>query len=391
VSAGILPDKPIHDSRSARMSSISFQRRLDLKAFFQWAILIYMGLPEIDSLSITLLTDNYTDRLLPYQYPAIRPPMVKDKKFLPLPPPVAEHGFSALIKAKCNDDGEELNRCRDGKENVILFDCGTSENGVVHNAGILGIDLKSINAIVLSHGHFDHFMGIYKVLQRINTHTSVICHPDAFSKRWILLPGGKDKAKLPFLDKEELQRQKGLVTIRDGPSIITEGKIEDYDGSMEGDSNDLMPCLLITGQIPRNTPYEKGFPSQYKQDINSGKLIHDPLVNDDQAIVANIREKGLVIVSGCAHAGIVNTINYAKSLAGIDKVFAVVGGFHLTGAEIYDDAIEPTIKELKKADPKYLVPCHCTGWKATNRIIQELPEKYLQPSVCTTFTFEGST
>ena len=86
-------------------------------------------------------------------------------------------------------------------------------------------------------------------------------------------------------------------------------------------------------------------------------LIPDPLINDDQAIVANVKEKGLVIVTGCGHAGIINTINYAKALTGINKIYAVIGGFHLTGG-IYEDIIEPTIKELQRADPGYLVPCH---------------------------------
>ena len=99
----------------------------------------------------------------------------------------------------------------------------------------------------------------------------------------------------------------------------------------------------------------------------------------------------MIIISGCAHAGIINTINYAKLLSGIKKVFVVVGGFHLTGGGIYEDAIEPTIRELKTINANYLVPCHCTGWKATNRIIQELPDKFLQPSTCTTFTFDSTT
>jgi 7,8-dihydropterin-6-yl-methyl-4-(beta-D-ribofuranosyl)aminobenzene 5'-phosphate synthase len=265
-----------------------------------------------------------------------------------------------------------------------------SENGVMHNADILRVDFHSINAIVLSHGHFDHFTGIFSVIKRMGKPARVICHPDAFLRRWIMFPNGKDKAKLPFLDKDELERQGGTITIKQGPSVVSEGNIDDYGGLTENDHRDLNPNLLITGQIPRNIPYEKGFPLQYKKAPNNGELIHDPFVNDDQAIVANIRKNGLVIVSGCAHAGIINTINYAKSLTGIDKIFAVVGGFHLTGGGIYEDAIDPTITELKKADPDYLVPCNCTGWKATNRIIQALPEKFIQPSICTTLTFEST-
>lgn len=351
---------------------------------------MYMALPEIDCLHITLLTDNYTDRLLPSIYPAIRAPMIKNEQFLHPPPPIAEHGFSALIKAICYDKINEEDKSKNCRENIILFDCGTSEQGVVHNADILGINFTSINSIILSHGHFDHFTGIFNILKRINKPIRMICHPDVFLRRWIIFPNKKDKAKLPFLDKEKLQRQKVTIILKKDPTLISEDMIEDYRDSKTNEAYNLIPKLLITGQIPRNTSYEKGFPLQYKEDLNTGNLIPDPLVNDDQAIVANIRNKGLVIISGCAHAGIINTINYAKMLTGINKIFAVVGGFHLTGGGIYEEAIEPTIKELKKNNPVYLIPCHCTGWKATNRIIQELPKKFLQPTICTTFTFEST-
>ncbi|MBA3749580.1 MAG: MBL fold metallo-hydrolase [Nitrosopumilus sp.] len=332
--------------------------------------------------------DNYTDRLLPLSYPAIRPPMIKNEQFLP--PPVAEHGFSALIKAICYDKSEEGNKSKTYKESIILFDCGTSENGVVHNADILGINFNSINSIILSHGHFDHFIGLSNILKRIDKPIRIICHPDAFLRRWIIFSNGKDKAKMPFLDKEELQRQGVIITAKKDPSMVSEDNIEEYQYLLNNNTNTSIAKLLITGQIPRNTPYERGFPLQYKEDLNNGNLIPDPLVNDDQAIVANIRKKGLVIISGCAHAGIINTINYAKLLTGINKIFAIVGGFHLTGGGIYEEAIEPTIKELKKMDPRYLIPCHCTGWIATSRIIQELPEKFLQPTTCTTFTFDST-
>ncbi len=352
-------------------------------------------LAEIDRLSITLLMDNYTDRLLQPSYPAVRPPMIKDEQFLP--PPVAEHGFSALIRATCcgKSEGEEGegNKSKTCKESTVLFGCGTSENGVVHNADILGIDFNSIDSIVLSHGHFDHFTGLPKILERIDKPIRMVCHPDAFLKRWLVFPNGKGKAKMPFLDKDKLQRQGAIITAKKGPSVVSEGNVEEYQyqDPLNNSTKTPTPKLLVTGQIPRITPYEKGFPLQYREDLNKGNLIHDPLVNDDQAIVANIGKRGLVVISGCAHAGIVNTIDYAKRLTGISKIFAIVGGFHLTGGGIYEEAIEPTIAELKKMDPGYLVPCHCTGWKATSRIIQELSEKFLQPTACTTFTFDSNT
>jgi 7,8-dihydropterin-6-yl-methyl-4-(beta-D-ribofuranosyl)aminobenzene 5'-phosphate synthase len=153
---------------------------------------------------------------------------------------------------------------------------------------------------------------------------------------------------------------------------------------------------LITGEIPRNTSFEKGFPFQYAEKPHNNSddeeknlnLIPDPLVKDDQAIVVNVRNKGLVVITGCGHAGIINTVNYAKQVTGIDKVSAVVGGFHLPAdGGIFEKAIDSTLKELQKIDPEYIIPCHCTGWKATNKIIDLMPKKFIQSAVCTTFTF----
>jgi 7,8-dihydropterin-6-yl-methyl-4-(beta-D-ribofuranosyl)aminobenzene 5'-phosphate synthase len=184
-------------------------------------------------------------------------------------------------------------------------------------------------------------------------------------------------------------QQKLNIIIKKDPSLLSMGSIEECGNELDYETHNSIPRLLINSQIHRHTTYEKGFPLQYEEDPTNGNLVHDPLVKDDQAIIANVKNKGLVIISGCAHAGIINTINYAKLLIGINKIFAVVGGFHLTGGGIYEDAIEPTLKELKKMNPDYLVPCHCTGWKATNRVIQELSGKYLQPFTCTTFTFDS--
>ena len=105
------------------------------------------------------------------------------------------------------------------------------------------------------------------------------------------------------------------------------------------------------------------------------------------ATLSGEKHKGLVIITGCGHAGIINTINYAKKLSGINKIYAVIGGFHLMGDVVFQEAIEPTVNELKKADPKYVIPCHCTGWKGINRIIEIMPEKFIQSSVGTTFNF----
>jgi 7,8-dihydropterin-6-yl-methyl-4-(beta-D-ribofuranosyl)aminobenzene 5'-phosphate synthase len=320
--------------------------------------------------------DNSTDFLLTNSEHVIRPPFIKNDKFV-LPPPVAEHGFSALI----NISKSEQSNTYENYNKKLLFDTGVSENGVIHNADIFGIDLGKIDGIILSHGHFDHFAGLVNILKRMsssprqtsNHSVDIFTHPDAFLRRWEIFPDGK-KAKSPILDEQQLQQ--------------LEAKIHKNTGVRHLPSEES-PLLAITGEISRETSFEKGFPYQYAEDSdNENKLVPDPLIKDDQAIVVNVSDKGLAILTGCGHAGVINTINYAKKITGINRIYAVVGGFHLPAdGGIYEAAIEPTLKELQKADPDYLVPCHCTGWKATNRIIETMPDKFIQSSVGTTFQF----
>jgi 7,8-dihydropterin-6-yl-methyl-4-(beta-D-ribofuranosyl)aminobenzene 5'-phosphate synthase len=191
-------------------------------------------------------------------------------------------------------------------------------------------------------------------------------------KRWEVFPDGK-KAIMPFLDEDQLNKERAKIHRNKNPIYL---------------SNNDFPFILLTGQIPRNTTFEKGFPFQYAIDSKTENLVPDPLVKDDQALIVNVKDKGLVILTGCGHAGIINTINYARKLTGIEKIYAVLGGFHLPADNgIYEEAIEPTLKELQKANPDYIIPCHCTGWKAINKIVDLMPGKFIQSSVGTVFTF----
>jgi 7,8-dihydropterin-6-yl-methyl-4-(beta-D-ribofuranosyl)aminobenzene 5'-phosphate synthase len=323
-----------------------------------------MHLVPVNKISITLLMDNVTDLLLASTPHAQRPPLGKDGKFLPVP--IAEHGFSVLIETEADNP-------KDGsvQSNAFLFDAGVSENGVVYNSDLFGIDLKKIDAIVLSHGHFDHFTGLKSVAKKISKPLKLYAHPDAFLKRWDIFPDGT-KLVNPILD-EAILKQNGIEVQKNEGATALPSK------------ND--PFVIISGQIPRETSYEIGFPPQYAE-IEGKGLVHDPLIKDDQAIIANIEGKGLVVVSGCGHAGIVNTLNHAKKLTGMERIHAVLGGFHLSG-KLYEGAIEPTVHALKDADPDYLVPCHCTGWRAINTIIQRMPDKFIPPSVGTKFVFES--
>ncbi len=295
--------------------------------------------------------DNITDLLLDSNTVAKRPPLYADGTMLP--PLIAEHGFSALVDVY----GDTKQR--------ILFDTGVSETGMLYNVDRLGIDLNSVDAIVLSHGHKDHFAGLVSTLKRMKRRIPLILHPDAFLKRFLVFPNG-DKMKFPVLNEDELANNGADVQKIIEPYAI-------------GNS------ILATGEIARVTDFEKGFPIQYAE-INN-ELQPDPLIMDDQALVVNVDGKGIVIITGCGHAGIINTINYAKKVTGIDNVYAVLGGFHLSG-NLFEKIIERSIQELQKIKPAYIVPCHCTGYKSIHKIANVMPDAFIQNSVGTKFVFQ---
>ncbi|MDW0279916.1 MAG: MBL fold metallo-hydrolase [Nitrososphaeraceae archaeon] len=333
-----------------------------------------MSLQEIKSAKITILVDNITDRLLPSSSIVKRPPMISNQTISKSP--IAEHGFSALLEISYVYENAT-------KTNKFLFDTGVSKEGIVNNSDVLGINLKDIETIVLSHGHFDHISGLISTLGRLKKSVEIIAHPEAFLRRWLVYPNG-NKARMDFLVEEEINQAGGIIRKVDKISFLP----RNVNMQSKKKTNQANNRVMITGEIPRVTEFEKGFPLQYKEQDNEINLVPDPLVSDDQALIMNVKNKGLIILTGCGHAGIVNTIKFAKKVTGIKKIYCVIGGFHLSGQD-YEDSIPLTIAELTRVDPQYIVPCHCTGWKATNKIIDTMPEKFIQSSVGSTFYFEA--
>ena len=333
-----------------------------------------MSLQEIESAKITILVDNITDRLLPSSSIVKRPPMISNQTISKSP--IAEHGFSALLEISYVYENAT-------KTNKFLFDTGVSKEGIVNNSDVLGINLKDIETIVLSHGHFDHISGLISTLGRLKKSVEIIAHPEAFLRRWLVYPNG-NKARMDFLDEEEINQAGGIIRKVDKISFLP----RNVNMQSKKKTNQANNRVMITGEIPRVTEFEKGFPLQYKEQDNEINLVPDPLVSDDQALIMNVKNKGLIILTGCGHAGIVNTIKFAKKVTGIKKIYCVIGGFHLSGQD-YEDSIPLTIAELTRVNPQYIVPCHCTGWKATNKIIDTMPEKFIQSSVGSTFYFEA--
>ena len=139
---------------------------------------------------------------------------------------------------------------------------------------------------------------------------------------------------------------------------------------------------LLTGEIERVTDFEPGFPPA--RVLVGEKILPDPLIMDEQALVLNVKNRGLVIISSCGHPGLINIILYARKITGENRVYFVAGGFHLTGP-IFEPIIEPTIREMKKLAPEMLVPCHCTGWRAVNRFQEAMPDRFVLNTVGTKY------
>jgi 7,8-dihydropterin-6-yl-methyl-4-(beta-D-ribofuranosyl)aminobenzene 5'-phosphate synthase len=311
-----------------------------------------LNLQDVDRVEITTLVDNIIDLLLESNDHVKRAPRLRDGK--PTQPLLAEHGFSALVRVT---DGTETH--------TILLDAGLGEETMLINAERLGIDFGEVETVVISHGHIDHIKALPSALKHLRRGIPIVIHPHAFNPRIIKIPDGTQVRMTP-LDPDSLE-QAGAVIVRErGPSLLAEGKI------------------LVTGEIPRDTDFEFGFPLQYA--IVDGVEQHDPLTPDDQALVIKVRGKGLVVISGCAHAGIVNTVKYARDLSKSETVYALIGGFHL-GGPLYESIIEPTVDAVRDMNPEYLLPTHCTGWKAMHEFARRMPEAFVQNSVGTRLIF----
>lgn len=317
----------------------------------------------VDSVTVTTLVDNVTDLTAPDTGPATRPSLagagdhrVSDGLFdggWAVEGLVAEHGFSALVTVT-----------RNGRDHHLLFDAGLSPHALSTNMRILGVDPGAVETIVLSHGHFDHISGLAGFVRDVGrVNVPVVIHPEFWTRRRLVIPG-KDPVELPTASRRALEAT-GFTVVEDRqPSFL------------------LDRSVLITGEVDRTSGFEKGFPPQ--QAWRNGTWEPDPLVLDDQALIVNVRGKGLVVLTGCGHAGIVNITRYAQRLTGIGQVHAVMGGFHL-GGPMFEPLIPQVCDALATVNPDVIVPAHCTGWNAQRALADRFPAAFIPNTVGTRY------
>jgi 7,8-dihydropterin-6-yl-methyl-4-(beta-D-ribofuranosyl)aminobenzene 5'-phosphate synthase len=313
-------------------------------------------LEPVDEVVVTTLVDNVYDALLDSDDAVKRAPFSAGTAQAPQFESgittvglMAEHGFSALVTVR-----------RGSTTTSILFDTGLSPDAMVTNASRLGLDLSSVHAVVLSHGHFDHSGGLAGLAGRRGPRTlPILVHPLVWTRRRLTAPGGEPQ-ELPTLSKRALSHEGFEIVERREPSLLLDG------------------AILITGEVDRTTEFEHGMPPAHQRWSGSA-WEHDPLVLDDQALVVHVRGKGLVVITGCGHAGAVNVVRHALRLTGIPRLHALLGGLHLNGG-FFAPSIGPTVQALTELAPGLLVPGHCTGWRAQQAFAAALPDSWVQGS-----------
>jgi len=254
---------------------------------------------------------------------------------------IAEWGLSFLLKTE---------------RKTILFDTGR-DISVCYNAQLLGIDLNKIDKIVLSHSHSDHTGGLRQILERMNKkkEIEIIAHPDIWKTKYNRYDNKPDKFKgMPF-QREELERL--------GASFrLSKKSIKIADG------------MVTSGEIPLITDYEKVSSKKNQRIILENGNFQEDEILDDQAIFFKTKQ-GLIIITGCAHRGIINTIYHARKITGINQIYAVIGGAHLIEAS--EERINHTMDALQKLNIKKLGLCHCTGLSAVSLLLQKLPNQFI--------------
>ena len=307
-----------------------------------------MKLKPVSGLTVEILVDNFFDVFEPS-----RPGLVERAVPGRLPKPLmAAHGLAMWLTLTQN-----------GRTTKVLMDAANSPLPLFNNLEALGHQVDEIDALFLSHGHPDHYGGLMELLARRSRPLPIYLHPDCYLPKLLITPKGRIG---PWkLDREALTAAGAQLHENPGPALLAD-------------------MALLTGTVEATIPYETPLPGAKR--VVQGSEENDPF-SDEQALVVNVAGQGLVILGACCHPGIINMTRYAQKLTGVQKIAAILGGFHLTVGG--DELIRQTIAGLQKIGPGLVLAGHCTGFKALTQLAQALPGQFMVSCVGTKVMIGG--
>jgi 7,8-dihydropterin-6-yl-methyl-4-(beta-D-ribofuranosyl)aminobenzene 5'-phosphate synthase len=301
-----------------------------------------------ERVEITVLVDNSIDIFLPSLDIALFPFPGRTSQLW------AEQGLSLWVEVS---EGKKTKK--------ILYDFGRSGQVLLHNAKILGIDLEKLDFVVLSHGHIDHYGGLAKVLRMTGEKCKFIIHPEApRRKRYIRLKDGSYVG--PWKMKGDLLKE-------------FESRI-----MTNAHSSNLGLGIHISGEIERKHDFEKGMPNAFME--VEKKLVHDG-IEDDQSLFIELEGKGVIVLTGCCHAGVVNTLSSAQRMFPGQRIYALMGGFHLNNTE--EIQMEKTLGYLSQLDIKHICAMHCTGHYAQKVLMEKFGDRFIPNTVGAKLIFKS--
>jgi 7,8-dihydropterin-6-yl-methyl-4-(beta-D-ribofuranosyl)aminobenzene 5'-phosphate synthase len=317
------------------------------------------SLPEpVSRLEIQILVDNATDGLssvpanveTEFAYASRRGLRASSGRCLCC----AVHGLSCLITAYRSD-----------LRHTVLFDTGPEDYAFDRNVARLGADLGTTEAIVLSHGHWDHAGAMFSALNAIRARNGgrevpYFAHPGMFRSRAMRLPNGGVRLMDDVPGVGDLTAHGAKVVVTTDPQVF------------------LDDMFYVSGEVPRVTSFERGMPGQVCRSEDGSSWEPDELVIDERWLGVHVEGKGLIVFSACSHAGIVNVLEHARAVFADVPIYAVVGGLHLAGA---NEAIIPeTVAAMKKFGLATIAAGHCTGWRAIAALAEAFGDHVLTPS-----------
>jgi 7,8-dihydropterin-6-yl-methyl-4-(beta-D-ribofuranosyl)aminobenzene 5'-phosphate synthase len=317
-----------------------------------------MKLQAVDQLHIQVLVDNVTDNLssvpagVTHEIPQLRKNGMQELCGECLC--CGAHGLSLLLTVT-----------QGKRQHTLLFDAGPEGEVFKRNVSKLKVDLGPVEDVVLSHGHWDHAGGFLTALELIraaNSERQPVFHMN---------PG-------MFLQRATRQKNGDYCPFKKVPSV---GELEKGGGKVYNSAEARLlgeQLFYLSGEIPRVTEYEKGFPEHVRQN-GAGEWEPDPLILDERFLAVHVRDKGLIVFSACSHAGIVNVLKHAQEQFPGVPLHAVMGGFHLSGASV-EKIIPQTVAAMREFDLQRVIPAHCTGWRAVTALVNTLGEEKVVPS-----------